>query len=733
MQHDLTNTLFTLAADLVNNTSRHLFITGKAGTGKTTFLKYIKEHTAKNSVVVAPTGVAAINAAGVTMHSFFQLPFGPFVPATHNSFNSPGEATDKHSLFRNIRFNSSKRELLEELDLLIIDEVSMVRCDVLDAVDTILRHFRRNYYQPFGGVQVLYIGDMFQLPPVIPNSEWNILNNYYESPFFFSSRVIQEAPPLYIELKKIYRQNEQEFIDILNRVRNNEVTPADFSRLHRQYDPQFLPPADEKYIILTTHNRKADIINETELNKLPGRQHSFPAVIEGEFYENAYPTDPALILKEGAQVMFIKNDMGGERRYYNGKLGTVKKIEKDEISILTPEGLDIKVEKETWKNIRYNYIKENDEIEEEELGTFSQYPLRLAWAITIHKSQGLTFEKAVIDAGSSFAPGQVYVALSRCTCLGGIVLRSKIYPSAIATDNRILDFAAREVNDNDLEEILIKEKQKFQAEVLVKTFSFHKVVNSLADWNKHLLAAKKVPNVEAVLTLNKELGNYAAELSKVADKFSRQLRGLLEQDDTTLLKERCNKAILYFGEELFDKIIMPFEEHYRSLKYASKVKKYVRHLEDTKAILIHQLEKLNSITYQDIRFEKYLYQSPSGAGSEINTPSKPSKHPKPPKGTTQLETLLLYRQGKSIEEIAKLRNLALSTIGGHLADLVYKREVAIDELVTIEKREYILGEINKGFESVTELKQRLGDEYSYPDIRAVISFKRLTEQEVENI
>jgi DNA-binding CsgD family transcriptional regulator len=734
MQHDPTNSLFALAADLVNNTSCHLFLTGKAGTGKTTFLKYIKERTKKNAVVVAPTGVAAINAAGVTMHSFFQLPFGPFVPASQNNYNSPGEINDKHSLFRNIRFNSNKRELLEELELLIIDEVSMVRCDVLDAVDTILRHFRHNYHQPFGGVQVLYIGDMFQLPPVIPPAEWNILNNYYESPFFFSSMAVREAPPLYIELKKIYRQNEQEFIDILNRVRNDEVNSADFNRLHLQYDPEFLPPADERYIILTTHNRKADGINQTELDKLPGKKYSYPALIEGEFYENAYPTDASLDLKIGAQVMFIKNDLGELRRYYNGKLGTVKKIDKDEITVTTPEGCDIKVEKETWKNIRYNYIKENDEIEEEELGSFSQYPIRLAWAITIHKSQGLTFEKAVIDAGSSFAPGQVYVALSRCTCLGGIVLHSKINRSSIATDKRILEFAAREVNDNDLEEVLKKEKQKFEAEELVKAFSLHRVISSLGDWNKNLMAAKKVPNQEAALLLNIQLRNFAIELSKVADKFSRQLHLLVAQNDNTVVEERCNKAVAYFGEELFRKIITPFEEHHKSLRYASKVKKYVRQLDDTKSTLFHQLEKLNSIAYQDIPFTKYIYKEatpePIITGT-IAESSKPSQHPKPPKlpkGATQVETLLLYRQGKTVEEIATLRNLATGTIGGHLAELVYKGDVSIDELMTADKREYILEEVNKGFESVTELKQRLGDDYTYPDIRAVISYKKLMEE-----
>ena len=267
MQHDHTNTVFSLAADLVNHTSRHLFLTGKAGTGKTTFLKYIKEKTKKNTVIVAPTGVAAINAGGVTMHSFFQLPFGPFLPASTNLYNSNGQVTDKHSLFKNIHFSGSKRQLLQELELLIIDEVSMVRCDMLDAMDTILRHFRKQYQVPFGGVQVLYIGDMFQLPPVIPQQEWNILQEHYNSPFFFDAKVVKEAPPLYIELKKIYRQNEQHFIDILNRIRNNIADRNDLVELNNRFNPTFNPLKEEKYITLSTHNKKADVINEAELKK----------------------------------------------------------------------------------------------------------------------------------------------------------------------------------------------------------------------------------------------------------------------------------------------------------------------------------------------------------------------------------------------------------------------------------------------------------------------------------
>ncbi len=721
---DSTNTLFNLAADLVNHTSRHVFITGKAGTGKTTFLKYIKESTQKNTVVVAPTGVAAINAAGVTMHSFFQLPFGPFVPASLNIFNGNYEATDKHSLFRNIRFATTKRELFQELELLIIDEVSMVRCDMLDAIDTILRHFRRQPMIPFGGVQVVYIGDLFQLPPVIPQHEWSILQNYYESPFFFQAKVIQEAPPLYIELKKIYRQNEQHFIDILNRVRNNMPQPADLQELNKRYDPAFNPPAEEKFVTLTTHNRKADVINEGELKKLPGKLHVFKAEITGDFSDKALPTELNLQLKEGAQVMFIKNDSGNERRYYNGKLGLVKKIMNDEITVSFNNGeADLKLEKETWKNIRYNYNKEKDDIEEVELGSFVQYPIRLAWAITIHKSQGLTFDKAVIDAGSSFAAGQVYVALSRCTSLNGLVLHSKIWAHSIGTDERVIAFAKKEANDVYLENLLKEEKEKFQADVLVKTFSWNKVIRALAGW-KELIPGKNLPAVEEVLELCAGILQKAQQQSGIAEKFQQQLQTILESGDTDLLQQRINKAILYLAKALAEEILLPLQKHLSSLQYASKVKKYYAEVQTIEAVILNQLQKFNNLQYRDVLFVKYEFEQIAH-----RSVSKTTKKAKPEKGASHRDTLVLYREGKSMNEIAKLRNLATTTIEGHLATFVYTGEITIEELVKKERIEAILKVINEVGLGATSIKQKLGNDFTYGEIRAVMNYYRLLQEQ----
>ncbi len=722
---DDSNRIFNLAAELVNYTARHVFITGKAGTGKTTFLKWIRENTEKNTVVVAPTGVAAINASGVTAHSFFQLPFGPFIPGPGNA--NAGGATDRNQLFRNTRFASARRELFQEMELLIVDEVSMIRCDMLDAIDAILRHFRKQPQLPFGGVQVVYIGDMFQLPPVIPAHEWEILKDYYASPFFFEAKVVKEAPPLYIELKKIYRQNEQHFIDILNRIRNNKPTAQDLAELNKKYDAEFDPPEHENYITLTTHNRKAEVINEAALAALEGKLYSFQAEINGEFSDKALPTEQNLQLKEGAQVMFIKNDTGESRRFYNGRLGVIKKISEEEIIVSLGEGnQDLKLEKETWRNIRYNYNKENNHIEEEELGSFKQYPIRLAWAITIHKSQGLTFDKAVIDAGGSFAAGQVYVALSRCTSLSGLVLHSKIFQGAIATDRRILEFAQREANDNYLEELLVEEKKRFQAETLVKAFGWEKILRTLVEWKENL-DGKKIPAIESVLDLNKKLILKAREQETVASKFQIQLRQLLNEGDLHVLEERVNKGILYFSRTLLNDIVDPIREHVSAMKYVSGVKKYLQQIKSMEPVIISYLDKISHLRYEDIHFLKYEFRKPAEEGENVRNSQK-SKKEKEAKGTTQKLSLELFKQGKSVKEIAEIRRLAPVTVEGHLAGFVYSGEIDISELVNYQKTTAILKEIEGPETRATDIKNKLGSEFSYGEIKAALNYYRLIQE-----
>ncbi len=600
------NPLFSTAADFVNHTSRHIFLTGKAGTGKTTFLKFIRESTTKKCVVVAPTGVAAINAGGVTMHSFFQLPLGPFLPVSHRS--SAEGVTDQYTLFKNIRVSDQKRELFRDLELLIIDEVSMVRSDMLDAVDAILRYFRKTPQVPFGGVQVLYIGDLFQLPPVMPDAEWSLLQQYYRSPFFFHARVIEQAPPVKIELEKVYRQSQKAFIDILNRIRNNEVTPDDLSTLNAR--GRDVPDPDARYVTLTTHNYKADRINADELKKLPGKIFDFQGIIEGDFPDKTLPTEPLLQLKEGAQVMFIRNDKSEERRYYNGKIGTVKRIDDEGICVLLADSdEELWLEQETWNNIRYSYNQQEERIDEEKLGSFTQFPVRLAWAITIHKSQGLTFTHAIVDAGESFAPGQVYVALSRCTSLDGLICRSKILPNSISTDPLVLEFARREEADKDLNDVLEREKRVFDHQQLTTTFDFRKLIESTARFLK-IIPGKQLPDLTAVLTTMREVLRDLEELQQVSAKFQQQLNTLLEADDETMLKERVAKAIVYFTGELSSKVLSPMDTHLESLREAKKVKQYLRVARQYRNEIARKINSVQSVRYREVSFDTSAAQVP---------------------------------------------------------------------------------------------------------------------------
>lgn len=552
-QLDNTNEIFTLAVDLVNQSNRNIFLTGKAGTGKTTFLRYIREHSLKQTAVVAPTGVAAINAGGSTIHSFFQLPFSPYLPETRGAFNQE-DATNKHTLLGKIKLNRDRIKVMQQLELLIIDEISMVRCDVLDAIDVVLKHFRNRHVEPFGGVQVLVIGDMYQLPPVTVDEEWNLLSQYYNSPYFFDSRIMQQSPPVYVEFEKIYRQSDDKFIGLLNQVRNNALNNQGKQLLDSLYKPDFRVQKDDGYIILTTHNYKADTINGEELSKLKTKSYSFRAVIDGEFNEKAYPADEMLQLKESAQVMFIKNDKEKVKRYFNGKIGTIKRITDDGIYVQCKGETDeIEVKKEVWENIHYSVNKQNNQINEDVVGSFTQYPLRLAWAITIHKSQGLTFEKAVIDAGAAFAAGQVYVALSRCTSLDGIVLQSQITSSSLKSDETIVHFSKNIASANQLKNQLQQSKKIYQQGLLFALFDMMQIVTScsilkkLVQDNSADFNEATIPWVDSIM----ERLNY---VQSVAEKFKNHLHFFF--NETTLpeenepLQKRVKNASVFFTNEM---------------------------------------------------------------------------------------------------------------------------------------------------------------------------------------
>ncbi len=543
------NEIFELAYRFVTETNENIFLTGKAGTGKTTFLKYLKENATKNIVIAAPTGVAAINAGGVTLHSLFQLPFHPFLPTKNN----------KDELLAKIRHNNNRLQILRKMELLVIDEISMVRCDVMDAIDTVLRSVRRNYNMPFGGVQLLCIGDLHQLQPVAKNEEWNILNEYYASPFFFDSLAIKEQTPLLIELNKIYRQKEQSFVNLLNKVRTNSMDADDFEDLHVRYNPNFSPSADEKYITLTSHNNQADLINQQKLQRLNEASFTYKAEVVGDFPEHIYPAEAELVLKEGAQVMFLKNDAIA-KRYFNGKIGVVQRLD-DEKVVVDCDGEQITVGKEIWENSKYTLNRNDGKLEQETMGTFEQYPLRLAWAITIHKSQGLTFEKVMIDAGAAFSSGQVYVALSRCTSLEGIILLSKIPSSAITSNDNVVKGQQSLTVKGSLAERFEGARQIFTQQLVEHIFSFEEIETAVGVLAFHINQHKeKLLLTMAVDGDNTAVGWIENVRLKIANdkavglKFSSLVVQLMKEEGTieknSLLQKRITDAANHFIPKL---------------------------------------------------------------------------------------------------------------------------------------------------------------------------------------
>lgn len=554
---DTSNTLFQLAADLVNQSSRNIFLTGKAGTGKTTFLKYIRDNCPKQMAIVAPTGVAAINAGGVTIHSFFQIPPGIFLPTLQRTgFSNSAlhtEVHNRHSLPARLRFNHDKRKMLQQLELLIIDEISMVRCDLLDAIDTVLRHIRKRHHEKFGGVQVVFIGDMFQLPPVVKETDWKLLSEFYNSAYFFDSLVIKEEQPLYIEFDKIYRQSEEKFIRVLNQVRNNELDEEGITILESCYNPTVRRKKDDGFIILTTHNEQARNINVSQLQQLNTPPVQYDALITDDFPENAFPAEETLYLKVGAQVMFIKNDIADRgKRYFNGKIGIVTKLEEEAVFVECDDK-EIKVEREKWDNIRYTLDKASQTMKEDVLGSFTQFPLRLAWAITIHKSQGLTFDKVIIDAGEAFAPGQVYVALSRCTSLNGLVLKSKIKTGSLLTDPKIIQFARNSSSSAQLQNELLQAKKEYQLRILVDSFNYHNAINNAVTLKDYVLENIDSFNKEAVNWIEKLL-NQLNTIQETALKFHSWLQVQFLQpeapEENKVLLEKTIKASAHFVNEL---------------------------------------------------------------------------------------------------------------------------------------------------------------------------------------
>ncbi len=795
-----------LAQNFVERTDRNVFLTGKAGTGKTTFLHHIKENSLKRMVVVAPTGVAAINAKGVTIHSFFQMAFGPILPEEAGVRKIEGGFQRK--------FNKTKINIIRSLDLLVIDEVSMVRADLLDGIDQVLRRYK-DRTKVFGGVQVLMIGDLQQLSPVVKDNEWQLLKPYYATPYFFSSKSFQQCNVISIELKHIYRQDNEKFIGILNEIRNNKLTENSANNLNKRHLPDFVPAKDEGYITLTTHNNRANAMNDLELQKLKSKSYFYSAKVDGKFPEYSFPTHEKLEIKVGAQVMFVKNDSTPEKRYFNGKIGEVIQLNKEEIIVRCKDDeFDIVTTPEFWDNVSYSIHPETKEISEKIAGSFSQMPLRLAWAITIHKSQGLTFEKAIIDAQASFAHGQTYVALSRCRTLEGVVLKSPINANNIISDTRVAAFNTDVENNPPNTEALNDSQKTYQLNLIEDLFNFYPFlypIKRLVDiyyTNKNSIKG----NMIAPLITIKDDG--ITKLLQVNNSFKSQLKVLsaesVEPENNSAIQERIKKALAYFLQQIEAYIKTPLAEltfatenkevnkdinkqlsiieellsnklyclnglakgfgttKYLELRAKAVLQKSIvptvkKEYADTTEhpILFSKLRALRSVFAEQedvahfqvftqkslygmcellpvtakqlrvingmgkIRVQKYGedileiikdYCDNNTIELKVDTPEKS----KTKKGKTQEISLELFKSGLTISEIAKERELTKATIEGHLVKFIPTGEIDITDLISEEKYlelEKILT-ITK-FSSITELKNKIDDKFSYNDIRLV--------------
>lgn len=795
-----------LAQNFVEKTDRNVFLTGKAGTGKTTFLHSIKEYSLKRLVVVAPTGVAAINAKGVTIHSFFQMAFGPILPDGAGTRNTEGSFQRK--------FNKTKINIIRSLDLLIIDEISMVRADLLDGIDQVLRRYK-DRTKVFGGVQVLMIGDLQQLSPVVKDNEWELLKMHYTTPYFFSSKVFQQCNAISIELKHIYRQDNEKFIAILNEIRNNKLTENSANDLNERYLPDFIPSKDDGYITLTTHNNSANEMNNIELQKIDHKSYFYTADVDGKFPEYSFPTHERLELKVGAQVMFVKNDSAPEKRYFNGKIGEIIQLNKEEITVRCQDDEhDIVATPEVWENVSYSINQETKEISEHVAGSFSQMPLRLAWAITIHKSQGLTFEKAIIDAKASFAHGQTYVALSRCRTLEGIVLKSPINANNIISDTRVTSFNENVEKNPPNAELLNASRKTYQLNLIQDLFNFYTFlypVKRLIDiYYKNKNSIKG--NLITPLTTIKEEG--ITKLLQVNNGFILQIKELsvdiTNPEDNIIIQERIKKALVYFIKHAETYIKIPLDELTFATENKEVDKDIQKQLNQMEELVTNKLYCLNGLIegfsttkYLEIRAKAVLQKSKVPAvkkeyadttehpvlfgklrelrsyfaenedvphfqiftqkslygmcelfpvttkqllaingmgkirvqkyGQDIleiiieycaNNTIEPKedtpKKIKPKKGNTQEISLKLFKNGLTISEIATERGLTKGTIEGHLAKFIPTGEIEITDLIPKEK--YL--ELEKimtttKFSSLTELKNKIDDKFSYNDIRLV--------------
>ena len=734
----------------INQTHRSIFLTGKAGTGKTTLLREIIQTTHKNCVVVAPTGIAALNAGGVTIHSMFQLPFGGFIPdnsSPHFSENTKFET--KATLRRHFKMSGLKKAVIRNMELLIIDEVSMLRADLLDAMDFMMQTVRKKN-SPFGGVQVLFIGDLLQLPPVIRDEEWRTLRTYYKGKFFFHSHVIQQNPPLYIELSKIFRQTDDVFISILNNLRNNQISSADIQNLNQYVNPNFDLKANKGYITLTTHNAKADTMNAQALEDLEGKLVIYKPEIVGDFPDKIFPVEENLKLKVGAQVMFVKNDLSFDKKYFNGKMGIIKSLSKEEILVHFPEeNTSIEVEKYEWENIRYKVDENTKEIEEEVLGTFVHYPIKLAWAITVHKSQGLTFDKAALDVSQVFLPGQAYVALSRLRSLNGLILLSPLRMNGISNDQDVMDYSLNKATAEVLENSLQLETKNFIHNYLINTFDWYDLAQEWrnhkfsydekgesSEKSKHAIWARKQtdaieslldPSKKFILQLNKLFAQETADLNHISERiqaafdyFLMPMDNLVHEilwkmeevkrikkvkafyDELVILEELQIKAVLQLMKaKLLIETVVNGEEISKEKLSSDEIKQYkinkLKNIqEDYKSVNITLIE-------DEVDLERY---------------TKKKKETKEPKKSTVQETYELWLEKNTIKEIAAIRKLTSQTIGSHIAKLIESETISITAVLPEDKL-LELAEAFKGYkeETLNGLKEQYGEKFTWDELK----------------
>ncbi len=733
--------MMNVALQFINSTGRHIFLTGKAGTGKTTFLKNLLMRTHKQAAIVAPTGIAALNAGGSTIHSQFLFPFGMFIPDKSYA-ETPTEGANWYTenvLARRHPLNNVRRQVLRAIDLLIIDEVSMLRADLLDAIDYRLRSARGNFRQGFGGVQLLLIGDLYQLPPVVKREEEARLNQYYRSAWFFESHALQRDGFVYIELDKIFRQADQQFIDVLNKLRINTATSDDLMLLNKYYRSSDEIGAMRDVITLTTHNNKADEMNARALRELPGQSHFFSAKVENDFPESMFPVLPRIELKEGAQIMFTRNDAEGNA-YYNGKLATVTSISGTDITVqMAGSGIHYTLKKSVWENKKYTVHHETKELEDEIVGTFEQYPIKLAWAITVHKSQGLTFDKAIIDVGQAFADGQVYVALSRLRSIEGLILRTKVEPGIVSTDKQIVSFDQQHNRPDTLGEEMKSRQRDYLNVQLARTFDFDLLLKELA----HMLKGEDTTaqfdekSMKPVLTQLK--GSLTAESDNLW-RFRVQLASLLESGKNEDLLERIRKGSDYYKKLLWDQAKL-LAQHIEDMRGEKRVKGYLSDLGDLDQLISKKLEEVDKIfhlaegildgrehfDFQGIKAARNDARSAmlqSIVRSEKPVSKKGKKKKKDPDGRSSYDiSVSMAQEGLSIEDIATQRELVKSTIEGHLARGVEDRRIDILKFMSqpdVDTISSALREMPSDFIS-SELYTKLKGAYSYGQLRAVMS------------